>query len=515
MSSIDEVNELLSTAETILQDDPTNVEALDLKQSMLELRSVLIAEAGVAAVPNAVSPAGPVIASPSASNPSSLTDTAPSSSAAAREWSVGDRVMSVWPEDGELYVARITAIPEPGRYSVLYLQYGNSGTVSAADLSPLTPPLSLQPGAIVAALWDDDGMFYKATVLATRPPAAGESLPVYTLRFSHTLTEADRSASDVYGPLTPDTAAAVIAPDSSSAQDSHEGDLALSAAALAPAPVSGLVSAAPTPTAPAVPALRPSAAAAAAAFAAAAAHDDDATAPAVSAPGTSASASAPGFNAITDADAGAGAGAEPYWPRDMPAIDPANPGAAQWVIPPRLLVTPADTEAEKRLKLFKTKKLKETFWRRVRELQDQRGVSSWRAFQAARPAATGGAGAGAGAGAAARGGSTPAAAFAGAGAHAGQARAPAAAAGATPAAAFSPATGATSSTTLAAAPSAAAGARPKLSLSAAVALKRRSIFSSSGPGVSGSAGVRRPAKVPRGPTGGDISGAWDADEGGN
>lgn len=530
MSSLAEATELLQTVEAILQHDPTNAEALELKATAMTLLAAFAQTDATTSSTEAPTPADVPAAAPSV---------------AASAWAVGARVVALWPEDQQLYVARIESEPEPGRYHVLYLQYGNSDTVDAAHIHAFAPPCALAPGATVAAFWPEDGLFYEATITAVADPSAKDNsdnaaaaaeaqLPMYSVRFSHNGVETERSAQDVYDPTAPLPAAPAAAPavvvDSKAESETQTGTSTAGTATESSASAS----------ADAVPALEPVPAADSAASAE--------PASAVSAPLTATASVAVHVTASANSSthghghghgAAPDAGPEPYWPRDMPPIDSANPGAAVWIIPPRLLVLPTDSEAEKRLKLYKTKKLKETFWRRVRELQEQASVSSWKAFQSggtagARAGGTAGAAKpgfkvslGGGPGAAAGRSVTAAAAFAAEPAAAAAAGTSASAAAA-PVAAHSHAhlvslslpnsgTGAAAGNLF----GAAGAAKPKLSLSAAVALKKRSMFSSAGPGVAAGgsgAGVAAPGgragKLGRTAGGrGDVSGAWgDEDE---
>lgn len=128
----------------------------------MALTKTLQANAGIPAVPSAAAAAVPA-SEPQANNEASSSTPAGGPGSKFRPQ---DRVVAMW-EDGEWYIARVEKVNAPaevGRvstYDVLYLEYGNSWTVSDDQIRPYVPAPqdALLPGRNVRAInpegeWD-------------------------------------------------------------------------------------------------------------------------------------------------------------------------------------------------------------------------------------------------------------------------------------------------------------------------------------------------------------------------
>lgn len=81
-------------------------------------------------------------------------------------WQIGQRVMALWEDDGEHYVAQIDGITDSGSHIVTYLDYGTTGEVTSDDIRPYSPAAadSLRPGVPIRAVYTATGLFYDAFV---------------------------------------------------------------------------------------------------------------------------------------------------------------------------------------------------------------------------------------------------------------------------------------------------------------------------------------------------------------
>lgn len=82
------------------------------------------------------------------------------------KWKVGDRCTSKW-EDGKYYSAVISEMAEDDIH-IMYLDYGNKATVPESTLKAYVPlPTDqLVKGAMVRAIWADDGHFYDGIIVS-------------------------------------------------------------------------------------------------------------------------------------------------------------------------------------------------------------------------------------------------------------------------------------------------------------------------------------------------------------
>ncbi|XP_068128284.1 survival of motor neuron-related-splicing factor 30 [Hyperolius riggenbachi] len=107
----------LQQVETALTTDADNEDLLKLKKDLTEV--IELTKDLLASQP-----------SETAENSDSFTSTS-----SGHQWSVGDRCMSVWTEDGQLYEAEIEEIDEEnGTAAITFLGYGNAEVTSLLNL---------------------------------------------------------------------------------------------------------------------------------------------------------------------------------------------------------------------------------------------------------------------------------------------------------------------------------------------------------------------------------------------
>jgi len=244
VEELPEYQKQLAEVEDLLKDDPQNEELLTMKATLVDLIETVQQLSQVAEVSEeakaqqvgteAVKPGDdevhPVAVGTAEStlptaNDASLTPVPPASALKiTREWSVNDRVISRWPEDGQYYLAKIERIISPDgdlvpsvdvslaqrdryKFDVLYLQYGNSSLVESSDLSPFEPPpkSTLLPGQVVAAYWPEDGLFYEAVIEGPSHSHKAEGGPqakvaMFRVKFRHNRARSEKSSSDLYIP---------------------------------------------------------------------------------------------------------------------------------------------------------------------------------------------------------------------------------------------------------------------------------------------------------------------------
>lgn len=89
-----------------------------------------------------------------------------SSQAPTSLWQVGQRVMALWEDDNEYYVAQIDGITDSGGYIVTYLDYGTTSEITSNELRPYSPAAadSLRPGTPIRAVYSGSGLFYDAFI---------------------------------------------------------------------------------------------------------------------------------------------------------------------------------------------------------------------------------------------------------------------------------------------------------------------------------------------------------------
>jgi hypothetical protein len=78
----------------------------------------------------------------------------------------GERVMAKW-EDGGFYLAEVSKLESSGKFSVVYLEYGNTAAVSILDLAPLKLPKRSEiiAGRNCRALAQKDKLVHDALIL--------------------------------------------------------------------------------------------------------------------------------------------------------------------------------------------------------------------------------------------------------------------------------------------------------------------------------------------------------------
>jgi len=81
------------------------------------------------------------------------------------QWKVGDRCTAKWDKDGKYYAATINQIVEDD-YHIMFLDYGNQVTVPETAIKPYSclSKDQLTQGALIRAIWGEDGLFYDAIV---------------------------------------------------------------------------------------------------------------------------------------------------------------------------------------------------------------------------------------------------------------------------------------------------------------------------------------------------------------
>jgi len=81
------------------------------------------------------------------------------------KWKAGDRCTAKWDKDNKYYAATITDIVEDD-YHIMFLDYGNTATVPETSIKPYSclPKEQLTQGALIRAIWGEDGLFYDAVV---------------------------------------------------------------------------------------------------------------------------------------------------------------------------------------------------------------------------------------------------------------------------------------------------------------------------------------------------------------
>jgi hypothetical protein len=119
------------------------------------------------------------------SSSSSNSNSSVVSSIAPRKWQPGERCMALWSGDTsaehrKYYAARVESVTELSTYHVCYLDYNSTAELPYTHLQPYTPAPTerLKPGALVRALWPEDGLMYDAIVEAIpfiTPSASGSA----------------------------------------------------------------------------------------------------------------------------------------------------------------------------------------------------------------------------------------------------------------------------------------------------------------------------------------------------
>lgn len=112
----------------------------------------------------------------------SQNDPAPVPNAAVIEdakWQVNDRCMALWDQDNKYYAATIVETKED-EITVTYLDYRQTSVVAESNLKPYQPAPAdqLESGALIKAIFDEDGLFYDG-VIQEKANASG----FYIVRF--------------------------------------------------------------------------------------------------------------------------------------------------------------------------------------------------------------------------------------------------------------------------------------------------------------------------------------------
>jgi survival-of-motor-neuron-related-splicing factor 30 len=81
------------------------------------------------------------------------------------KWKTGDRCTAKWDKDNKYYAATITEIVEDD-FHIMFLDYGNVAIVPETSIKPYSSLAKeqLTQGALIRAIWGEDGLFYDAVV---------------------------------------------------------------------------------------------------------------------------------------------------------------------------------------------------------------------------------------------------------------------------------------------------------------------------------------------------------------
>jgi len=118
-----------------------------------------------------------------------------------RKWKAGDRCLALW-EDNKPYVSRIDAVTEVGTYKVTYLDYGTTSEVADSSLSQYVPAPAdkLMKGALVRAIWPEDGLYYDAVVDSEiKMTSISEKSKKYIVRFTKFKKKKEKRSLEVSG----------------------------------------------------------------------------------------------------------------------------------------------------------------------------------------------------------------------------------------------------------------------------------------------------------------------------
>jgi len=95
------------------------------------------------------------------------------------KWKTGDRCTAKWDKDSKYYAAVINQIAEDD-YHIMFLDYGNLAIVPESAIKPYSclSKDQLGQGALIRAIWGEDGLFYDAIV-----SHEADELGKYSVRF--------------------------------------------------------------------------------------------------------------------------------------------------------------------------------------------------------------------------------------------------------------------------------------------------------------------------------------------